>query len=431
MGRTYIIKFVLYSSLVLTVLFCLLLVISFSLVQNNYVYPRLLLGLAMLVYFSIGAALLRAGFVKSTGYMILAAYLLIALSTAWFWGMNAPVSVLLLTFVILLSSVMFGPRYTLPTAALISSCLVFIQIAVIHKLSTPQTESLSNTSTFADVAVYSIIFGVFAIVGWLSSTQLYKSIEATEKAKDALKKEKEGVEATLKLEKAKLRLAQDEERLRLYEFAELGQYTTMVLHDLANQVTTLSLSINDKSGEEKVPRHITQTMDRIEELIQTSNRRISRGAIAKFHPSSVIDETIRLLKNTADKNKIRLIKRTDSKTQSCLIYGDPDRLGHIINILVSNAIQASAAQGGHRRNVTIYAKVEENFMTVAIRNKGTKIHAKNQGNIFKPFTTTKINGHGIGLYIARKVTEDHFRGNINLSPRTDLTEFVITLPLYK
>jgi len=429
LGRPYAIKFILYSTLVVTIIFCSLLAISYFLVGNGHVLPRLIAGALVLLYVGATFGFLRHKMYKSTGMMILAMYLSVALATAWSWGINAPVAILLLCFVILLSSVMFGPKYILPSTALVIMSLALIQIAVTSELSTPDTTALSDTSTFADVAVYSVVFGIFAIIGWVSGAQLQRSFQALQKAQNELKQEKENVESKLSIEKERLRSAQLEEQYRLYEFAELGQYTTIVLHDLSNQVAALSLAIKDQAYDDTKLFHPRQAIVKIEELIKTSNRRISAGTSSLFHPHSVIEDKIYEIKEHYAKERGRIVHNINKKLRHSLLYGDPDRFAHIINILLTNAVQASVEKSRARRSVVVSSNISGSSMLISFRNKGMGIPSSKRKHIFTPFSTSKATGHGIGLYIAKKIIEDHFSGTIQLASRTDLTEFIIKLPI--
>ena len=50
------------------------------------------------------------------------------------------------------------------------------------------------------------------------------------------------------------------------------------------------------------------------------------------------------------------------------------------------------------------------------------IPLKSRESIFQPGITTKVTGHGMGLYIVRKVLQDR-GGDVNVSSDTDETEF--------
>ena len=105
------------------------------------------------------------------------------------------------------------------------------------------------------------------------------------------------------------------------------------------------------------------------------------------------------------------------------IRGDRIRLKQAINNLVSNAVQASPAQG--QVQVAVSADASEVALTVADRGSGLSEAAKT--NLFQPLFTDKPEGLGMGLYVARAIVEAH-GGTISLESAGRGTEALIRLP---
>jgi signal transduction histidine kinase len=66
---------------------------------------------------------------------------------------------------------------------------------------------------------------------------------------------------------------------------------------------------------------------------------------------------------------------------------------------------------------------------VRIRDNGCGIPEDRTSRIFNPFYTSKANGTGLGLGVAKKVLDAH-RGTISVSSRVgEGSEFVVSIPL--
>ena len=66
---------------------------------------------------------------------------------------------------------------------------------------------------------------------------------------------------------------------------------------------------------------------------------------------------------------------------------------------------------------------------ITITDPGCGFDPRNQKEVFEPFYTTKENGTGIGLTIAKKIIEDH-NGKIELKSDKEIGTVVsITLPI--
>ncbi|OQP18863.1 sensor histidine kinase, partial [Geobacillus zalihae] len=97
----------------------------------------------------------------------------------------------------------------------------------------------------------------------------------------------------------------------------------------------------------------------------------------------------------------------------------------LVNILL-NSIEAVKEREKPRR-INIAARCQDGSIIIEIANNGPSIPADIVETIFEPFFTTKKLGTGIGLYICKKVIEDH-GGDICCSSDDNMTTFSIRLP---
>jgi signal transduction histidine kinase len=105
---------------------------------------------------------------------------------------------------------------------------------------------------------------------------------------------------------------------------------------------------------------------------------------------------------------------------------DSDQMHQVLLNLLLNAVQAIEGSGVVR--VTIGR--QQNFATVEVRDNGRGILPQHLSNIFRPFYTTKGNGTGLGLSLARRIVEEH-QGRIEVTSEVgDGTKFVVLLPLH-
>ncbi len=103
---------------------------------------------------------------------------------------------------------------------------------------------------------------------------------------------------------------------------------------------------------------------------------------------------------------------------------DPRQIHQVLLNLLLNAIQAIDGSGAVRMEVG-----ERNgWAMVRVRDTGRGIPPENLANIFRPFFTTKGNGTGLGLSLARRIVEDH-GGRIEVTSRPgEGSEFTVLLP---
>jgi signal transduction histidine kinase len=109
---------------------------------------------------------------------------------------------------------------------------------------------------------------------------------------------------------------------------------------------------------------------------------------------------------------------------------DPDRLGQVLQNLVTNALRYSPADSP----VQVSIEGDEHAVAIAIHNAGAPIPGDLQANLFEPFqrgasvadpTTRSV---GLGLYIVNQIVRAH-HGTVDVhSTASDGTTFIVKLP---
>lgn len=111
------------------------------------------------------------------------------------------------------------------------------------------------------------------------------------------------------------------------------------------------------------------------------------------------------------------------------VRGDRIQLQQVLLNLILNATDAMATLDQSRRRVTVQAARDRDFAQIEIVDNGPGIVAGKSDEIFEPFYTTKPNGMGMGLSIARTIVEAH-DGRISVENRVGQgAAFRIRLPL--
>ena len=103
-----------------------------------------------------------------------------------------------------------------------------------------------------------------------------------------------------------------------------------------------------------------------------------------------------------------------------MIYADEGQISQILINLIKNALQAGA------KHIGISARMgKDDELILLVANDGAPIPVSAQEQIFVPFYTTKKDGSGIGLSLARQIMRQH-NGTIDLV-RSDINQTVFQL----
>lgn len=430
------------SFLVLTILFygtlgfisvlLALLLISFLLLQNTYVLSRIIVGVILFVYVAIGFWRLKAGNEKFAALVLLVLYGFIATLAVALWSISVPFGLLVFAFVIILAGITLGPRYTLVAAGVSVSVLLLVQLSVEFELLNPDRSRIVVPPSIADVANFGTAFLIIAFVSWISGRQLRGSLARALTAEDALKKEKENLSLRLAERTRKLRSAQLQEMQQLYRFAELGQLSTALLHDLANHLTVLTLDIEDidKRRHSQAIARAKQSIFYLDKMVDQVRGQLQEGShIRTFGVANTIQEVIDHVALRAQKRSVKIDLELSKNSRLIKASGDVTRFRQVMTILLSNSIEAYEGSDlkGEKRRIVATVGIERRTIYITVKDWGVGIPAKNRTKLFKPFYSTKAEGMGIGLFIAKQMIETHFKGSLMLNPNSDTTEFIITL----
>jgi signal transduction histidine kinase len=116
-------------------------------------------------------------------------------------------------------------------------------------------------------------------------------------------------------------------------------------------------------------------------------------------------ETLGFLSTLATGRKVELISEITSEPLP--ILGDRVQLQQVILNLVVNGIDAMRDTPAKNRIISIQSSRAENFAELSVSDHGPGIPEDKLNEIFEPFFTSKAEGMGMGLSIARTIIEAH------------------------
>lgn len=238
-------------------------------------------------------------------------------------------------------------------------------------------------------------------------------------------------------------LGENEEEARLSDsrhmarLASLGKVLSGVIHELSNSLAVVNgcahLLAMEKlpSAIEEPIRRLSAESQRSSELVKKvlSFSRKEKSVKRRFHlQDAVLDASV--LKSFSLKNdRIKILNNIDP-SPPLFIEGYKAQITQVVLNLMSNSEQA-IRDGQGKGCISLDANANGKEVLFRVADDGPGISAADKKKIFDAFYTTKDDsrGTGLGLYISRRIVEEH-GGALDLAEGDGpSTVFQIRLPL--
>jgi signal transduction histidine kinase len=257
-----------------------------------------------------------------------------------------------------------------------------------------------------------------------------------------------GLIAVLLREHRRRQFAEVQSRQRMAELAHVnrfstaGELTASIAHEINSPLGSILMNAETARAMLKSPSpDVAELIEMVEDIVRDDRRaseviRRMKSLLTKapfelknLDLNDVVRETLDFVSSLAIGRKVELTSLT---TQNALpILGDRTQLQQVILNLVVNGIDAMKDTPAANRIISVRTSRVGEFAELSVSDRGTGIPEDKLKEIFEPFFTSKAEGMGMGLSVARTIIEAH-RGQISAKNRDHGgASFKIRLPLTK
>jgi len=221
---------------------------------------------------------------------------------------------------------------------------------------------------------------------------------------------------------------------RAEHFATLGEVATGLAHEIRNPlagiagvIEIIGRDLPTTSPARAVVKDVRQEIARINhivtDLLQTA--RPHPPKVRKSDLNTTVEHAVMLGRQQAMAKGIEIALHKDPSLPE--VEHDSDQIHQVLLNLLLNAQQAIEGKG----KIEVAVEKKGPMAVIEIKDNGRGIAPEQLPNIFRPFYTTKGDGTGLGLSLARRIIEDH-QGRIDVTSAVGKgTTFAVVLPLQR
>jgi len=208
--------------------------------------------------------------------------------------------------------------------------------------------------------------------------------------------------------------------------AERDQRMQMMLSGIAHEIRNplggidlfTGLLADELESDEKLCSHVGRIRQELSALTRIVNdfldyARPSRLDRSDVNPHELMQEVVDLVGGDIDERGVRI--EIDMPDGCPDLHVDPELLRRALLNLVLNAVQAVEPGGAVRLGVR---PDPDGGVILEVEDDGQGIEPDKLSEVFKAFYTTRAQGTGLGLALARKIVEEH-RGEIEINSEVD------------
>ncbi len=227
---------------------------------------------------------------------------------------------------------------------------------------------------------------------------------------------------------------QEKEQLRTEKQASLDELTATFAHEIRNPIAAAKSLVQQMGEDPTSHENVEYAKVALDELARVERSvshllKYAKEEDYKFENvnlASVLDGALTQMRSKLEANSVAVSR---AYLSGPTVRADADKLRQVFSNIIDNAIDAMESTTGERRLEFAIQNDGAGMAAVRIRDNGCGIADDKIAKIFNPFYTSKANGTGLGLGVAKKVIDAH-RGTIEVHSKVGQgTEFVLAIPL--
>lgn len=273
-----------------------------------------------------------------------------------------------------------------------------------------------------------------------ANAELNTLTQKLQERKKSLEKNNEILSMRVKKESAEI-IEKEKLLMQQSKMAAMGEMVGMIAHQWRQPLNALSAATIKVSILNELGTLSSEELNTTLKFIQDMSQKMS-ATIKDFMEfakpdrnkepipiKNVVNDTLSIMDAQLTMRNIGLQINIEPELQ---LHGYHKELSHVLLNCLSNAKDAFENKEIADKKITIRAYEEGECVVIQIGDNAGGIEGSIIDRVFDPFFTTKseYQGTGLGLYMSKKIIEEHFRGSIHVTNTDNGAIFTIELPKF-
>jgi signal transduction histidine kinase len=234
--------------------------------------------------------------------------------------------------------------------------------------------------------------------------------------------------------RAEIERLHQREMARAEHLATIGELAAGLAHEIRNPlagiagvVEVMGRELPQESASRAVMPEVQSEIQHIQTILNDLLA-YARPRPPEFHPADLnatVEQAVFLARQQVRTKPIDIVFEPERMLPR--IMHDPVLIQQVVLNLLLNGIQAISSQG----KIEVALRQEDEFAVVRIKDTGKGIARDSLPKIFKPFFTTRKEGTGLGLPLAKGIVDSH-HGRIEVTSEPGQgAQFAVRLPIQR
>ncbi len=222
---------------------------------------------------------------------------------------------------------------------------------------------------------------------------------------------------TERRENARLLREANDAVVRMNRIGTIAEMSASIAHELnqpltaisATAMTGLQWSESEPAGRRFHPlfRDVLNDSRRATQVVERTRGMFSNqpAQSVDLDLNDVARTTVEIVSPRARELRVRVLLDLDPHAPS--VRADTVQVQQVLLNLINNAMDAMRSSSGSRRLLTIRTRRSKRHVILSVRDTGHGFGADGPDHVFDRFYTTKSDGIGMGLAIARSIVQSH------------------------